>query len=587
MPIPTPLTAPTDLVSISIAINGKPINDQYSILAIHVENEVNSIPYARVQILDDTDLAISNSGDCVPGNKISIDIGYQGKGNKRVFNGVIVKQALNISTDKGAIVNIECRDLAIRMTIGRKNALFQNKSDSDILSDIISNYALDKAIAATSYKFSSLMQYNVSDWDFILARAGVNGQVVTVDQGKITIQKPDTTQKPVLNVGYGDAIIKLDIAMDAATQLNDVQYTSWDMQTQSVLQADGTDPKLTLLGNIGCKNLASVVAPPQVRYQAAASSNKQTLQTRADAVLIGSQLSKITGKVLFIGNALIKAGALIELSGLGNRYNGNAFVSSVKHNVGNGNWYTEVQLGLSPEWSTDTQPLSDVSGLTGFQNGFVMQVDNDPDNGFRVLIKIPLITNETGVWARMVNPYASNNAGFFFYPEVGDEVLVGFLNNDTNSPVIVGSMYSNKKTPPFTPNSANTNKAIVTKSKLGITFDDVKKTTRINTPANNEITVDDDSQSISIRDQHNNSIIMSSSGIAIKSSSAIQFSAVGDISINANGGNIKLAASQDVGILGMNFNANADLSARVKGAASAELSTSGEMVVKGSMVMIN
>ena len=45
------------------------------------------------------------------------------------------------------------------------------------------------------------------------------------------------------------------------------------------------------------------------------------------------------------------------------------------------------------------------------------------------------------------NLYASNGAGAASYPEIGDEVVVAFMNGDPRFPVIIGRLYS-KKNPP-------------------------------------------------------------------------------------------------------------------------------------------
>ena len=52
----------------------------------------------------------------------------------------------------------------------------------------------------------------------------------------------------------------------------------------------------------------------------------------------------------------------------------------------------------------------------------------DPDSQFRILVSVPLFDpNGEGIWARLTNFYSTNGAGIFFLPEVGDEVVLGFL----------------------------------------------------------------------------------------------------------------------------------------------------------------
>ncbi|MBL0341870.1 MAG: hypothetical protein IPP71_13585 [Bacteroidetes bacterium] len=65
-----------------------------------------------------------------------------------------------------------------------------------------------------------------------------------------------------------------------------------------------------------------------------------------------------------------------------------------------------------------------LSIIHGLQFGIVKQIDADPDLGYRVLVSITVLNNETA-WARLGNLYATSGAGTFFYPEVGDEGFLG------------------------------------------------------------------------------------------------------------------------------------------------------------------
>src|SRR5262249_9417234 len=148
-------------------------------------------------------------------------------------------------------------------------------------------------------------------------------------------------------------------------------------------------------------------------------------------------------------------------------------------------------------------------GVQGLFQGTVKKIFDDPDGQFRILVTIPLFDpGGEGLWARLANFYSTSGAGAFFLPETGDEVILGFLNEDTRSPVILGSVYSNTKNKPFAslePNEKNQFKAIVSKSGIYIQFDDVDKILTITTPAANKIILDDKNKQVSILDQNENS----------------------------------------------------------------------------------
>lgn len=70
----------------------------------------------------------------------------------------------------------------------------------------------------------------------------------------------------------------------------------------------------------------------------------------------------------------------------------------------------------------------------------------DPDQQSRVQIRILNFdgaTDQDGpVWARVAAPFAGADRGAFFLPDVGDEVLVTFINSDPRYPVVIGGLWN-------------------------------------------------------------------------------------------------------------------------------------------------
>jgi uncharacterized protein involved in type VI secretion and phage assembly len=163
----------------------------------------------------------------------------------------------------------------------------------------------------------------------------------------------------------------------------------------------------------------------------------------------------------------------------------------------------------------------------------------DPQKEYRLKIILPGIDEKKGVvWARLALPDAGKNRGTFFRPEPGDEVVVGFFNDDPRQAVVLGAMYSSQNTPPAEMaklSAKNINKGIVTKTGTAISFtDDAQSILSIKTPAANTIVLDDKAQTILIGDQHGNAITMSKEGIQIKSVKDVQIDARGNVKIKGS-----------------------------------------------------
>ncbi|MCK6692466.1 MAG: phage baseplate assembly protein V, partial [Thermoanaerobaculia bacterium] len=306
------------------------------------------------------------------------------------------------------------------------------------------------------------------------------------------------------------------------------------------------------------------------------------------------RMSGMQGTVTFFGNAKPKLNTLIEMKGFGKRFNDNALITAVRHSVRGGLWQTTVGFGLPPEWYYEQRAVSAPAAggllpvISGLQNGTVKKIDADPDGQFRIQVDVPVIAPAgAGIWARMAHFYATSGKGSFFLPEVGDEVVLGFLNDDPRFPVILGMLYSSKIKPPYTPDNKNQFKAIVTKNELKIEFNDEDKVLTVKTPGGNEFVLSDKDKSITLKDQNGNKMEMTNSGITMNSAKDITIKANGKINLQAATGIAAAASGGDVSLEGLNIQAKAKIAFSGQGSASAELKASGTTIVKGAMVMIN
>ncbi|MCP4181737.1 MAG: hypothetical protein GY761_00215 [Hyphomicrobiales bacterium] len=79
---------------------------------------------------------------------------------------------------------------------------------------------------------------------------------------------------------------------------------------------------------------------------------------------------------------------------------------------------------------------------------------NDPDNLNRIEIRLLSHSGsprqEGTLWARVAAPFAGASKGAFFLPDVGDEVVVSFVNGDSRYPVILGSLWNGADPAPET-----------------------------------------------------------------------------------------------------------------------------------------
>lgn len=584
-----PNTSKHDVASFSIMVDGKEINPVYQVLSLVIIKEINRIPTVKILIRDgeasEKKFSISNTGDFIPGKKIEIKIGRDGK-NNNVFKGIVVKHGVKIKENGNPELMIECKDEAVRMTIGRHSRYYEKMKDNQVFDEIIGNYkGLKSDSEITKLKHKELIQHHISDWDFMLLRAEANGMLVLVEDGTIKVKKPVTTGSPALQVSYGSSILEFEAEIDARQQYKNVAASSWDYANQQLFKADTSSVDFAEHGNIKGDELAGTVNLEKYEMHHSGYLLEQELQDWVDGAILRSRLAKIRGRAKFTGFSAIKIGDLIKIDGIGDRFNGNAVVTAVKHEIGNGSWDTHVQFGLDTTSYahtyndiSDPQTAALVGGIHGLQIGKVVQLENDPNGQHRILVKIPVIDNDAqGVWTRIASLDAGSNRGAFFRPEINDEVIVGFINDDPRNGVVLGMLHSSAKAAPIEAKDINDEKGFVTRSEMKLLFDDGKKSITISTPKGNTIILDESESKITMKDQSNNKIVMEPSGITMESPKNIE--------INA-GANLTLKATAQFKITGATVSAKADGNISVEGAV-AKLSAQGAAEISGAMVKIN
>jgi Rhs element Vgr protein len=586
---------------VTVYCNGTALPDlsAANLVSVHVRKQLNAIPSARI-VLRDGDMPtmtfpISDAASFVPGTPIRIDAGY-GATQATIFEGVVMRHGMKIHGDNDARLVVECRDKTSAMTVGRKNANYIDQKDSDVISTLFSNAGLSATVTATTQQHPELVQYYCSDWDFALARAEANGMVTIVSDGTVTVGPPVVSGASALAVTYGTDLVEFEADIDARTQFASAQAVSWDPSTQAALQGAAAAPAtLTTQGNLTSATLAAVLNVPSYRLQTASPLAAGDLKTWADAQQLKSSLARIRGRMKFQGSALAVLGGLVDIAGVGERFSGTVYATAVHHEIADGNWFTDVEFGLSPQWFTEREDVvaPPAAGLLpaveGLQIGVVMKLDADPQGQYRIQVSTPVMQPATdGVWARLSNFYSSQAFGAYWLPEIGDEVILGYLNNDPGSPVILGSVYSSSRTPPYTPEAQNNTKAIVTRALHKVVFDEQNKIITITTPGANQVILSDQAQSIQLLDQNGNKVELTPSGISLTSPKDITITATGSISMTAQTGSVDITASaSDVTVSGLNVSCQGQIGFTGQGSATAELSASGQTTVKGALVMIN
>ena len=447
----SPLEQNSIVIECALFCGGEALPSTVVILSADIDYSINCIPRATI-VFADGDITTGKFELCEddklkPGKEVTLKAGY-GTQLEPVFTGVIVSLGVSILPDGRSCTKIVCRHKVIALTESRRNANYLKKSDDDIVKAIASKYGvtIDSSMGGGPHK--ELLQYYCTDWDFIMTRTEANACWLLADQDGMSIEPISSKGNSELSLTWGTDIIEFNASVNSEHQVNNVEARAWDLTKQQMISSKSGAQSVQTQGNLSSSDLAKALSIPDQVLQINSQVDKGILDTWAKAEQMKNELSRISGSVTCTGNLKANLGKMVKLDYLGARFNGDALVSGIHHHMEIGSWTTTLSFGMKKEWFVEKfntmAPVASGynSGITGLLTGIVLQIHDDPDNLNRVKVKIPIMQNEQeGVWARLGTPYASNGVGGLFFPEVDDEVVLGFFNGDPSSPVILGSLY--------------------------------------------------------------------------------------------------------------------------------------------------
>lgn len=535
------------LVTATIRSSGKTMDPSYQLLTLDIIKEANRIPHATLTLLDgdaaQRTFAISDATFFQPGNPIEIKLRYEGAGQDTiVFKGLVVKQMIE-SNEYGSLLTVELKDSAIKMTQTRSSEVYTKKADHEIFSALIRRHSLKLGtLDTTQPKHPEIVQYHSTDWDFLLSRSDLYGMLVIAEDGEVSVKKVATQGNPKHTIDFGiSEVYRFEMEVDGSHQYATVETVAWDAKNQKLTQATSKASSFQLApGNLKTEKVARAVGGKVQALSSVVPIAPQMLQAWANGAMIKNCLSMVRGSMTIPGNPKIKRMDLLKLNGIGKRFNGKTLVTGVRHRVDQHGWQTDVQFGLSAEQYISKSDIMDrpaaghLPGVNGLQIGLVTDIQ-DPNKESRIKIMLPSIGDQKSeIWARMAVPDAGNKRGVLFRPEPGDEVVVGFFNDDPRQAVILGSLFGAKNAVPqaLPIDQKNLKKGIVTHGGISLVFsDDDSPSVSLETPAANKIFLDDKGKAIQISDQHGNAITMDQNGITIKSAKDIKIEASGNVEI--------------------------------------------------------
>ena len=624
--------------TISVSGNDKLIN--FNSLSLNERMmDVNSFSFSWVpEDVDATFSDITAFKNKNLGQLVTISFLDGNASPNHLFRGFISQINSSITDDMSTSFQINGMGVFCTLTEKIECRSFSEKTIKDIISEVNppNSPTTLKVNISNDNKHAFVVQYNQTAFEFVRMLAIRYGQWMYYD-GKDLVFGDKPTDQPLKL----DSDKDLDnISIYASTGKATTSAFAFDMKkgeitTSSAIEAapSGSD-LLKITDEASDKVFKSkgngIYIPTSQTQEILDAKNKRNQQrTTAGNVFVSASSH----------NSKLSVGTVIAITDKKNSAGQHFIIMEISHSANNSHGYANNFTAIPLEVAVPNYTNPHFYARATIQPAIVVE-NVDKDGLDRITVRFPWMSkNEATPWIPVLTPYAGKNKGIRWLPEVDEEVMIDFLDNNAERPVMVGAFFT-EKNKSGNDYAGNNKKVIGTRSGRRLVIDDNNGTlelmddsksgnyigmTKSSDTTNLKITSgtgDDDFSVVDLNSNKKITIGVKSGGsvvvemeydaeakkITLHSKGSIDIKA--DDSINMSAGSINLDAGSvsiksdkgDVKIEGMNIKAKATANLEMEGTAQAKMKGAmvevkgsgmgtfdggGMATIKGGLVMIN
>jgi len=360
---------------------------------------------------------------------------------------------------------------------------YENKTLKEIITLVSKGYdnsaQVDSSAGVnTTRALPYTVQYNESDYDFICRLANLYGEYFYYDGSKLIF---GNKLQETIDLGENLNLIDEDFTLEMKPQ--DFEYINYAIDRAEVYRKDAesacceykNNPIQTDAKNASKKLFKKI---PQ-KYHSATSLEQSDIDleevVRQERDLRELSL-KVTGRSR---DPHLRMNTFTCLTDINARAMETYRVIKISHYHSGMNYensFEAIPMMRTPaDYNAEAFPRAE-------QQPAIVKDNNDPQGMGRVRVQFFWQKgDELSPWIRMIQPYAGSGKGFYFIPEVGEEVMVDFENGNAERPFVLGAHYNGAAKSGYKP----TTKAIHTQSGTKILLNDAEGSVRIEDASGN------------------------------------------------------------------------------------------------------
>jgi phage protein D len=255
-----------------------------------------------------------------------------GAGEVSLFNGEVIAVEPSWGVDGIMTLTVRALDKSHRLARGRKTRFFENQKDSDVASTVGAESGLSVTADPTEETHPYILQRNESNLAFLKRLAARNNFTLTVDEGKLIFQKAAFAGSPT-KIEMGKNLRSMRMGFNSMEQVDQVIVRGWDIRKKEAIVGTASAGDIESIG--GGQTGSAVSTSKFGAHTAYITDVPVASQSQANA-LAKAELNRLArqfahGSCTVDGNDGLRAGTVVEFSGLTTGHNGKFFIISSRH----------------------------------------------------------------------------------------------------------------------------------------------------------------------------------------------------------------------------------------------------------------
>lgn len=267
------------------------------------------------------------------GNPVKIEMGYHNQ-LKTLFSGEITGLEPDFAEARPPTFTVRGYDRRHRLMRERKTRSFTNLKDSDIASQLAREAGLRPEVDDSKVGLPYVLQHNQTDMEFLLSRARRIEYEAVVEDSSLLFRPRKIEKNAAVNLRLNIELLEFRPRMTTMGQVKEFTVRGWNPKDKKEIVASST------AGDESTKMGGTVTGPANAKQLFSGTGSTRVtmpVQSQEEADQMAKQgfsemaLGYIRAEGVCIGDPRLRAGTVVKVEGIGERFSGLYYLCSTEH----------------------------------------------------------------------------------------------------------------------------------------------------------------------------------------------------------------------------------------------------------------